>query len=219
MHFIEVAQIFRLFIGDGRNCHQSADVQRGFFTQNFDCVQQLVGVDAAFCLLPADVHFEQNILPDAVLCGLLGNRFAKMNRTDRLNKRYLPNQEFHLIRLKRTDKLKIRALIGILLIFFDKLLYTVLAADLNACSNCFLNVLCIVHLAGGNQHNILCLSTGLLCCARYTFLYLRDAFMQLHFFLFCHVFTTVLSLRSVPRTMTWSCSTSISESVALCSTI
>ena len=125
-----------------------------------------------------------------------------MNRTDRLDQRDLADQKLHLIGLERADKLQIRSFISVLFILFKQLLHTVFTAHLDACANRFLDALRIIHLARGNQYDVFRLFSCFFRCTRYPFLYLSDAFMQLISFLFCHVFTTVLSFRSVPRTMT-----------------
>ena len=177
-------------------------MKRRFCTQSVDCIQQFIRVNAALGLLSANVDLEQNILSDTMLCGLFCDRFAKMNRTDRLDQRDLADQKLHLIGLERADKLQVRSFISVLFILFKQLLHTVFTAHLDACANRFLDAFRIIHLARGNQYDVFRLFSCFFRCTRYPFLYLSDAFMQLISFLFCHVFTTVLSFRSVPRTMT-----------------
>ena len=63
-------QIFAFFLADWRDCHESFDTYVWKFTDFFHQRQDVLNAEAGFTGLFADVHFQQNILDNALLFGL-----------------------------------------------------------------------------------------------------------------------------------------------------
>ena len=102
-------------------------------------------------LLPADVHFQQNVLHDAGLGGFLLDGQQQMLTVHALDQACPPQYLFDLIGLQMADKMAGLAAVGTGIVVCTQLLHMVFAKHINGQSRTGGNGLRRAGLAGGAQ--------------------------------------------------------------------
>ena len=180
MNFFKVRHAAVFALGDRRNAHQPPHADRCALFRLFRRLRKIFRGKAAFGLLAADIHLQQNILHDPELFRLRIDGGEQRERADRFDHRDLADNVFHLVALEVPDEVQGRAVIGVLGELFRHLLLAVLAQHVDARSDGGAAGVRVVHLACADEGDLTGVAASLSGGGSDVCAHTRDVFRNAH---------------------------------------
>ena len=146
--------------GDG---HQTPDVHVAQSGSTLQHGPQIVGGSAGFGGFLADVQLQQNVLPQALLAGLLIDGLQQAQTVHALNNVGLAHHFFHLVGLQVADEMHRLVQISAGIVVDHQLLHMVFAEQIHRQGGTVSNGIGSTGLADGAQQNIAGVTTGGFC--------------------------------------------------------
>ena len=154
MHFRKICMISVGSFCHGRDRHQAADANMRAAGGRFQQFRQGGGGHAALGGLAADVHFQQDVLHDALPGRALFDHGQKLRRIHRLDEIDLSHDLPDLVRLQVADEVQRRAGVGALGELFGHFLHAVLAAGVDPGGDGLAHARGVVHLRCGHERDV-----------------------------------------------------------------